>query len=79
MNNYIYSCWYCSIDDTDEKTKRLNENFKEIVRREINATNDRIRTYSERQISNLHAFTKQAESDYNTLLKYVNISYTICK
>lgn len=49
--------------------KRLQQHFRDAVQREIEATDERIRSYTEQQFAQLRAFREHAAAEYQTLVR----------
>lgn len=57
------------LDQQQQRHRRLTQHFRDAVQLEIEATDERIRAYTERQFAELQRFRERALADYQQLCK----------
>lgn len=80
ISNFIYICIILQqlnsillgiyiAESVEAKCQRLTSTFGDITQRELKATNERIRHYTEQQLTFLRSFQERAEHDYKAMTK----------
>lgn len=68
--SFLIYFFLINVDNEDFKHRQLTQNFREAVQNEIEATEERVRLYSEQQFTMLQTFRNKAEQDYNYLTRF---------